>query len=110
MLILSDMSLGDALDLLDSFNLTYALRTIYGDSFPYQAHTFASLGNYYRNRWSPCNKIGPFWALVGPPTKKNWRRVYACQFVADILLEETIEKGEKYTFTKLATMVAIGAP
>jgi len=103
------MSLGDALDLLDSFDLSYALRIVYDNGSSYKARTFASLGNYYRNCWLPCNKIGPFWALTGPPTKRHWRLVYACQFVADILFGEIMKDG-KLVYSRIAELVAMGAP
>lgn len=110
MLSVSDMSLGDALDLLDSFDPAHAQGTIYNDSSQYEEYTFASLGNYYRNCWLPCNRIGPFWACTGPPGKKSFTLIYACQFVADILLREAMGNDKQLVYTRLAKLMKIGAP
>jgi hypothetical protein len=110
MFIASSITLGEALDLLDSVDVTYALEAVFEDIPKPQARTFASLANNLYDCVKPCNRVGPFWAACGPPGREDWKLIYACQYVADALLRGTLRYGQEFIYAKIAALLRAGAP
>lgn len=105
-------TLEDALEVLRRVNQYHLQRTLYvenqlGDHLEI---TFKSLGDDARNRCAHLTTFWKVWYKCGPPGNRDWVEGTLCQFVADCLLLEVAECGEKIVCDIVADVLKIGAP
>lgn len=110
--IVKSLTLQEAIAILRSVNQSYLVRTLYvetqvGDCREFQ---FESLGDDARNLCSHLTSFWKVWYVCGPPCNREWVEGTLCQFVADCLLLEVVEWGEKTISDLVGTVLKVGAP
>lgn len=106
--IASNLTLGEALDLLDSLDESFVRERVYDPAGVEMR--FASLGYDPYNLLVPCSELGPIWFEGGPPGRVDWIEGYVCQYVADRLLRSIVALGEYVVGAKVSAVMRYGAP
>jgi hypothetical protein len=105
-------TLGDAIEILRRVNQSHLERTLYVENQVGNCRElqFKSLGEDARNLCAHLTTFWRVWYECGPPGNRNWVEATLCQFVADCLLLEVVESGEKTVCDIVADVLKVGAP
>ena len=106
--IAANLTLGEALDLLDSLDESFAKERVYDVTGGEMI--VGSLGDDPYNLLVPCSELGPIWFNGGPPGQEEWIDGFVCQYVADCLLRSIVTLGEVVVGAKIGTVMRQGAP
>lgn len=106
--IVSSFSLAEALELLESIDRKYITQELW--SIRTHVTTLEEIGHDPYSLLCICSRIGPFYFRCGPPGKEEWKKGLISQYVADCLLQATLEYGWTFVSIKLKDLVKRGAP
>jgi hypothetical protein len=106
--IAANLTLTEALDLLDSLDKNFAKEDLYNRTGG--ELLVSSLGGNSFNLLVPCSKLGPIWFNGGPPGQEKWIKGFVCQYVADCLLRSIVTLGEYVVGAKARAVIRYGAP
>ncbi len=105
-------TLDDAIKILQRANQSHLDRELYVENQTGECRKFRfkSLGDDARNRCAHLTTFWKVWYECGPPNNREWVESTLCQFVADCLLLEVTEHGEKVVCDIVAGVLKLGAP
>lgn len=106
------LTLAEAIEVLRRVNQSHLKRTMYAETSTgaHREFKFNELGDDARNQCAHLTTFWEMWYCCGPPGNRTWVESTLCQFVADCLLLEVVESGEKTVCDIVADVIKLGAP
>ncbi len=105
-------TLEDAIEILRRVNQHHLERSLYTENQGGKCREFQfkALADDARNLCAHLTTFWKMWYECGPPDDREWVEGTLCQFVADCLLLEVVEQGEKIVCDIVADVIKLGAP
>jgi hypothetical protein len=110
LVVVNSLTLAEALEILGKLSKVYLFRGVYLDNQTATLIKFEDLGDDCFNLIRPINRLDNIWFHGGPPGNEEWICGPVCQYVADVILHEIMERGEKQVADIVHSVVALGAP